>query len=109
MLTNFDLDISTLVLCESNLLAEFPEASMEALRSESDNTPTVSWIMRGASTINLVVEYLICIHALHSRRNLLNPLVFYHPIWNNPMDDDAFFLINLPDNPFLSHVSSTYP
>ena len=108
-LINSDLELAALVLCEDILLGAFPEARMVAPRSGSDNTTTVSWSMRGTSIINPVAKDLLRIHTLHSRICLLEPFVFYHPSQNNPMADDAFCLFILPDTPFLSHMSSTYP
>ena len=41
-ITNSDLELAALVLQEATLLKKVPKASMAALRSGSDNTPTVS-------------------------------------------------------------------
>ena len=78
---------------------------MAALRSGSDNTPTVSWSTREASTINLVVADLLRIHALHSRKLFLNNSIFYHLGKENSMADDASRLFYLSDTDFLTHMS----
>ena len=75
-ITNLDLELAALVLHEVSLLAAVPEARMAAPRSGSDNTPTVSWSTKEASTINLVVADLLYIRALHSRQLFLYPSVF---------------------------------
>ena len=78
-LTNSYLKIAALVLHEATLLETCPKAKISAYRSGSDNTPTVSWSIQEASTINLVVADLLRVRMLHSRYFFLNPLVFYHP------------------------------
>ena len=75
-ITNSNLELSALVLHEATLLAAVPEARLAAPRSGFDNTPTVSWSTKEASTINMVVADLLCLNALHSRQFFLNPSVF---------------------------------
>ena len=75
-ITNSDLELAALVLHEATLLAAVPEARRAAPRSGSDNTPTVSWSTREASTINPVVADLLRLRALHSRQFFINPSVF---------------------------------
>ena len=65
-LTNSDLELAALVLHEDTLLETYPEATMAAPQSGSDNTPNISWSNREASTINQVVADLLRIRALHS-------------------------------------------
>ena len=43
-ITNSDIKLAALFLQEATLLEAFPKARMVALRSVSDNMPTVSWI-----------------------------------------------------------------
>ena len=108
-LTNSDLDIAALVLHEATLLDTCLEATMAAPRSVLDNTTTVSWSTREASTINPVVADLLRIRVLHSCHFFLSPLVFYHPGLENCMADDASCLFGLSGTPFLAHMSVTYP
>ena len=108
-LTNSNLELATLVLHEATLFAEVPAACMAAPRSGSDNTPTVSWSMREASTITLVIAGLLRICVLHSRQFFLNPSIFYHPGQENFMSDDASCHFDLPDTSFLAHMSVAYP
>ena len=61
-----NLELSVLVLHRATLLGTYPEATVAAPQSGSDNTPTVSWSTREASTINPVVGDLLHIRALHS-------------------------------------------
>ena len=58
-LTNSDLDLVALVLHKATLLETYPEATMAALLMGSDNTRTVSWSTREASTIKPVVSDLL--------------------------------------------------
>ena len=76
---NSDLKLAALVLLEATLLEEVPKACMAVPRSDSDNTPIVSWSTHKALMINLVVADLLRIFALHSKNKILNPSVFYHP------------------------------
>ena len=64
-MTNSDSD---LVLHEAILLSAESEARMAAPIYGSDNTLTVSWSTREASTIQPVVAELIRIRVLHSRQ-----------------------------------------
>ena len=108
-ITNSDLELATLVLHEATLLAAVPEARLAAPHSGSDNTPTVSWSTKEASTINLVVTDLLCLRALHSRQLFINPSVLYHPGIENRMADNASCMFELSDTPHLAHMSSAYP
>ena len=72
-ITNSDLELATLVLHEATLIGAVPEATLAAPRSGSDNTLTVSWSTKEASTINPVVVYLLHLLALHLRQLFLNP------------------------------------
>ena len=76
--TNSYLELAALGLQEAILIEAVPKSCMAALRSGSDNTPTVSWSTCEASMINPVVVDLLRIFALHSRKLFLNPFVFYH-------------------------------
>ena len=106
-LTNSDPNPAALVLQEATLLETCPEATMAAPQSGLDNTPTISWSTREASTINPVVADLLHIRTLHSHQFFLNPSVFYHPGMENCMADDASCLFDFSDTPFLAHVSIT--
>ena len=63
-----DLELAALVLHETTLLAAVPESRLAAPRSGLNNTPTVSWITKEASTINPVMADLLCLHTLHLRQ-----------------------------------------
>ena len=78
-LTKSDLDLAALIIHEAILLEVCPDANMAVPRSGSDNTPTISWSTREASTINPVVADLLCIRTHSTKDKKLNPSVFYHP------------------------------
>ena len=80
---NYNLDISTLILPHDNLLAECTEANMSTRGSVLYNTPIISCITWEMATINPVVEILLHILTLHSRKFPLKPSAFYHTINNN--------------------------
>ena len=108
MITNSNLKLAALNLQEATLLEAVPKACMAAPRSGSDNTPTVSWSTCEASMINLVVEDILCIRALHSRKFFLNPSVFYHLGQENCMVNDASRLFYLSDTEFFTHMSAVH-
>ena len=107
-ITNSNLELAALVLHEATLLVVVPEARLSAPCSGSDDTTTVSWSMKEASTINMVVAELLRLRALHSRQFFLNPSIFYHPGIENRMADDASFLFGLSDTSLLAHMSAAY-
>ena len=82
---------------------------MAAPRSGSYNTPTVSWSTSESLMINPVVADLLRIPALYSRNFFLNPSVFYHPVQEKCMVDDASRLFSLSDTKFLTYMSVVHP
>ena len=58
-ITNSDLELAALILQEVTLLKAVHKACMDAPRSGSDNTTTVSWSRRKSLMINLVVANLL--------------------------------------------------
>ena len=109
MITDSDLEFSTLVLHEATLLAAIPEVCMAAPRSGSDNTPTVSWSTREALMIKPMVTDLLCICTLHPRQSYPNPSIFYHPGQEKCIADDASHIFYLSDTSLLVYMSATNP
>ena len=66
-ITNSDLELAFLVLHKATLLEAAPTSRMAVPNSESDNTSTVLWITREASTIKPQEAEFLCIYVLHSR------------------------------------------
>ena len=58
-LTHSNLELAALVLHKATLLEAVSESRMAAPRYRSDNYPTVSWSMRKALMINLVIADLL--------------------------------------------------
>ena len=52
--------------------------------------------------------YLLRIRALRFRQFSLNPPIFYHLVQDNCMENDAYFLFDLPGTSFLIHMSYAY-
>ena len=75
-ITNYDLELATLVIHESPLLEEVSEACMAAPHSGLHNNPTISCRTHESLTINPVVAGLLRIRALNSRVFFLNHSVF---------------------------------
>ena len=78
MFTNSNLNTNIFVLYEATLIMEALRVSIVTPRSVSDNTPTVLYSTREASTANPVVADILRTPALHSIKFFLNPYVFYH-------------------------------
>ena len=74
----------------------------------SENTPTVSWCFREASTVNPIVADLLCVRAEMNSGALLISSVFYHPGPLNTMAYNASCRFDLPGNKFLSFFRSKY-
>ena len=108
-ITNSDLELDALILHEATLLVAVPEASLVAPCSGLDNTLTISWSMKEASTINPVVADLLCLRALNPKQFFLNPSISYQPGIDNLMADDASCLFELSDTSLLAHMSAVYP
>ena len=108
-ITNSYLEFTSLVLHNTTLMVEVPKASMAEPCSGSDNTTTISWITREATTTNLVVVDIILIYALQYSQFYLNPSIFYHPGQENIMADDKSCIFALNETSFLSHILSNYP
>ena len=66
-----------------------------------NNTTTVVWTFREASTINPVMYNLLSIRSVHNILHMLTPSVLCHNLLLNTMSDDAYRYFDLPDNPFL--------
>ena len=93
-----DLELAALLLQESCSPLACSRHAWHAPLTGSNNTPTVSWCFREASTVNPVVADLLRIRSEMNSRALLTPSVFYHPGPLNTMADDASRRFDLPDN-----------
>ena len=74
----------------------------------SDNTPTVSWSFKEASTINPVVADLLRVRSIINRNACITPSVCYHPGIENTMADDASRRFALCPNSFMSFFNRKY-
>ena len=102
--TNSDLELAALVLQKSCFSIAFSRPTWHAPMTGSDNTPSVSWCFREASTVNPIVADLLCVRAEMNSGALLTLPVFYQPY----PADDASLRFQLPDNKFLSFFWSKY-
>ena len=107
-ITNSDLELAALVLHEATFPAVCESSEWRAPLSGSDNTPTVSWTFKEASTINPVVANLLRIRSITNTNASITPAVFYHPGTLNTMADDASRLFHLSNTSFLSTFSRKY-
>ena len=104
-ITNYDLEISALVLHKAILIVAVTDNRLVAPHSGYDNTPSVSWIMEEFLTINPLVADLLRLHAHHLRQFSVNPSVFNHLGIKNCIADNAYQLFDLSDTSLLSHIS----
>ena len=88
-ITNYDLELAALLLQESCFPLAFSRHACHPPSTVSDNTPTVSWCFREASTVKPVMADLLRVRAEMNSRDLVTPSVFYHPGTLNTMVDDA--------------------
>ena len=107
-ITNSDLELVVLMLQESCFPLACSRHAWPAPSTVSDNTPTVSWRFREASTVNPVVADLLRVRAEINSRAMLTPSFFYHPGPLNTMADDSSRRFDFTDNNFLSFFWSKY-
>ena len=108
-ITNSDLELAALVLHKATLLAAVPEARLPPPHSGSDNTPTVSWSTKEASTINPVVADLLCLCVLHSRQFFLNPSVLISQAYRIACQMMPLACLNLLTPPFSTTCPLSIP
>ena len=107
-ITNSDLELAALVLHEATFPQVCKNSAWRAPLTGSDNTPTVAWTFKEASTINPVVANLLRIRSIQNTNSSITPAVFYHPGLLNTMADDASRLFHLPNPTFLPLFSNKY-
>ena len=74
-----------------------------------DNTPSVSWSLKGSVSRDSPVAYLLRLLALHRRFYRFVSTVTHIAGDKNLMADDASRLWQLSDTELLAHFNSTYP
>ena len=107
-ITNSDLELAALVLHKDTFPDICGSSNWRAPLTGSNNTPTVSWTSKEASTINPVVANLIRIRSIVNTNSAITPAIFYHPGHLNTMADDASRLFHFPNPTFLSFFSNKY-
>ena len=88
-ITNSYLELAALVLQEATFTFVGANPEWRAPFTGSDNTPTVNWTFREASTVNPVIADLLRLRSLVNRQFKITLSVFYHPGPQNTMDDYA--------------------
>ena len=86
----------------------YPKTKMYYPHSRLVNTPTVSYIMKESSKINLVVFDLLCTCALHSCQQFIRPFILYHPGPKNVTPETNSHLV-LFTKIFSSHSCLQFP
>ena len=88
-ITNSDLKLVALVIQETIFMEVCKKPAWRTPITSSNNTPTVVWIFKEATTINPVVANLLCICSIVNTNTALNPIVFYHIGPLNTVVNDA--------------------
>ena len=99
---NSYLELESLFLQEAALGSISAPPPWQTPTLGKDNTPTVVWTFREASTINHVVVDLLSIRSPHNRLHKISLSVLYHPRPLNTMADDASHCFYLSPHPFLA-------
>jgi hypothetical protein len=107
-ITNSDLELAGLVGHEDVLVQEL-DCRGRTVVPLSDNTPTVSWTLKGSTTTTGPAGYLLRLHSLHQRhfQYLSKPDYISGPA--NVMADDCSRLWHLTDSQLLAYFNSKYP
>ena len=74
----------------------------------SDNTPTVVWTFKEASTINLVKANLLRLYSILNHQSTMSPSIFYHPGSRNTMVEGVLHRFDLCYNSCLSFFVCKY-
>ena len=107
-ITNSDLELTALVIQEATSPLICTDPAWLAPSLGSDNTLTVTWTFKAASTINPGVADLLCIRSILNHQSTTSPSVFYHPGLRNTMTDDALLCFDFNCDPFLSFYAYKY-
>ena len=70
----------------------------------SDNTPAVSWALRGSVSHNNPASYLLRLLALHRRHYRYTSLIAHVPGRHNAIANNFSRLCHLTDKQLLSHL-----
>ena len=107
-INNDYIELVALVLQEATFTSIRTNPTWRAIFTKSNNIPSVTWTFREASTVNLVVAYLICLQSLVNFQFNITPSVFYHPGTQNTMAKNASRNFHLAPDILLSLFSTTY-
>ena len=107
-ITRSDLEQAALVLYEATFPVICSNSAWKAPLTCSNNTPTVVWSFKEASTTNPVVVNLLYIRAITNTAAIFSSTVFYHPCLLNTMADDASSCFDLAPQIFISFFFYKY-
>ena len=88
-ITNSYLELVAPVLQESTFAFVSANPAWRAPFAGSDSMTTVAWTFWEYSTVNLAVSDLLRLRYLFNRQFKITLSVFYHPVPQNTMADDA--------------------
>jgi hypothetical protein len=106
--TNSEFELAASV-AQMDVLAQHVDIREHIVHNLSDNSATVAWQRKGASSNVGPVAYLIRLQALHQRHHRYVPLHDFIPGTMNLMSDRASHLLHLSDTDLLLYFNSHFP
>jgi hypothetical protein len=103
-----DLELAA-SLIQVDIAAHNYDIRERTITSGSNNTPTVSWQMKGSTTTTLAPAYLLRLQAMHQCYHRYQSSPFFVPGRLNSMADDCSRLWNLTNSALLAHLNRQYP
>jgi hypothetical protein len=107
-ITNSDLELAA-TIAQFDVLAQSFDVRSHTVHNLSDNSPTVAWQKKGATSSSGPVAYLLRLHALHQRHHRYLPLHDFIPGIANVLADQCSRHFHLTDTQLLSHFNASFP
>ena len=107
-ITNSDLELAGAV-AHNDILAQYANVAERTTLNMYDNTPTVYWQRKGATTTTGPAAYLLRLQALHQRQYRYVPRRDYIPGPSNTMADTLSREHSWTDTELLTHFNALFP
>ena len=107
-ITNSDLELAG-TIGQADMIVTTVDCRERTIHTATDNTPALSWQLKGSATTTGPAAYLLRLQALHQRHHRY--LGKYSHISGplNQMADDTSRLWKLSNEELLSHFNASYP
>jgi len=107
-ITNSDLELAGCI-AHQDVLQQEVDCTERTVMPLGDNTPSVSWHLRGSTSSHGPATYLLQINSLHQRHFRYLSKSGWIAGSVNQMADDCSHLWHLSDSQLLSYFNLTYP